>query len=378
MKSSPAKSRQAFALLRKTERMLRSIVEHSRNLFYLHTADHVLIYVSPQSRHFFDCEPEEALVRWTEFVTDHPANRVAMESTQRAIDTGERQPAYQIECVGRSGRKLWVEVNETPVVESGRTVAVVGSLTDITERKRDEEEINRLNVALAARAAELEEANRELEAFSYTVAHDLRKPLTAINGYSQIVQELCGRELSTYCRGYLREISEGVLRMNELIEALLKFSCAAAGPLCRTSVNISDIARDVASDLALAEPQRRVVFRIADEVTVDGDAALLRVVLENLFGNAWKFTAMRDDAVIEFGAAASAGQAACFVRDNGPGFDMTDAARLFSPFQRLPGAEQIDGHGIGLGTVARIVARHGGRIWAEGVPGQGATFWFTL
>jgi len=625
-------SHQEFSLLREAERTLRSIVEHSTNLFYMHTADHVLTYVSPQSRQYFDCEPEEALVRWTDFITDHPINRAAVEITQRAIDTGQRQPAYEVECISRKGRKIWVEVNETPIVKDGKTVAVVGSLTDITERKhaaeelrhseeryrrlyretpvmlhsidhdgrllsvsnfwldtlgyeraevlgrrstdflteesrryakevvlpeffrtglckdvpyqlvkkdgevfdvllsavaernaagevvrslavmidvternkaeedlrrseeryrrlysetpvmlhsidhdgclvsvsnhwlatlgyqrsevlgrritefftedsrryaeevvlpeffrtgfvkevpyqlvkkngevldtllsataergqegeiirslaviidvterkRAQKEIEKLNSDLAGRAIELENANRELKAFSYTVSHDLRKPLTLINGYSQVTQEVCGNNLNTQCRGYLREISDAVLRMSETIDALLNLSCVSYDEFRRETVDLSDVVYDASSELSLAEPERQVTFRIANGVTVYGDARLLRVVLENLLGNAWKYTAAREEATIEFGVAEMDGEQTCFVRDNGVGFDMADAEKLFAPFERLPGANEFKGHGIGLATVERIIRRHGGRVWAEAAPGDGATFYFTL
>ena len=144
------------------------------------------------------------------------------------------------------------------------------------------------------------------------------------------------------------------------------------------STDLSDVVYDVTSELSLAEPERRVTFRIANGVTVNGDANLLRVVLENLLGNAWKYTATREGATIEFGVAEMDGEATCFVRDNGVGFDMADAGKLFAPFQRLPGTNEFKGHGIGLATVERIIRRHGGRIWAEAAPGDGATFYFTL
>jgi len=257
-----------------------------------------------------------------------------------------------------------------------RQVAIL--FNDITERRRAEEEIKRLNADLAARAAELEIANRELEAFNYTVAHDLRKPLTVVNGYCQALGELCGSKLDEACNGYLREAYEGTLRMNRLIDALLNFSRLAHVEPRRESVDLSAMAHLVAAELKLAEPERRVGFQIADGVSVDGDAALLRIVLDNLLGNAWKYTSTREEAVIEFGMTEIDGHPACFIRDNGAGFDMEYAEKLFIPFQRLPGAEECKGFGIGLATVERIIRRHGGKIWAEGEPDKGATFWFTL
>jgi PAS domain S-box-containing protein len=251
-------------------------------------------------------------------------------------------------------------------------------MRDITARKRAEEEVEQLNADLTARAAELEEVNRELETFNYTVAHDLRQPLNVINSYCQVIGELCGEKLDKQCRDYLRETYEGTLRMNGLIDALLNFSRMARVELHREAVDLSAMAHAVAVELRMAEPERRVELHINRGMHVYGDANLLRLVLINLIGNAWKYTGVREEGVIEVGVAIVDGKPACFVRDNGPGFDMADADKLFIPFQRLPGAEEYRGFGIGLATVERIIRRHGGRIWAAGEPGKGATFYFTL
>lgn len=256
--------------------------------------------------------------------------------------------------------------------------ACLATLRDITDRKRAEEEILRLNTELAARAAELEAANKELEAFNYSVAHDLRQPLNTISGNCQAIQMICGDQLQEDCKSFLEGAYNGTLRMNLLIEALLNFSKLGRVEPQREMVNLSDLVHAVVQDLKLAQPERQVDFRVADEVVAYGDASLLRVVLVNLFGNAWKYSGIREKAVIEFGVIDLDGVPAYFVRDNGAGFDMTDAHQLFIPFRRLPGAEATRGFGIGLATVERIIARHGGKIWAEGAPGNGACFYFTL
>ena len=249
---------------------------------------------------------------------------------------------------------------------------------EITEQVRAEEKIEILNTDLAAHASELEAANRELESFSYTVTHDLRKPLTIINGYCQVLRDLCVDKLDEQCKSYIEEVYNGTLRMNELIDALLRFSTLARKELRREVVDLSAVARSAAGELRLAEPDRPVTLRIAEGIKVNGDANLLRVVLDNLLGNAWKYTKNRQDAVIEFGVAETAGEPVFFVRDNGIGFDMADAEKMFLPFQRLPVPDEYKGHGIGLATVQRIIHRHSGRIWAEGEPGKGATFYFTI
>jgi len=225
---------------------------------------------------------------------------------------------------------------------------------------------------------ELEDANRELQTFNYSIAHDLRQPLNIISGYCQALKMLCGDRLDEVSAGYLQGTYEGTLRMSNLIEALLNFSHLSRVELQREMVDLSKTARELAEGLRVTNPERPVTFQIADGVTVDGDPNLLRAALDNLIGNAWKYTAIREEAVIEFGSAEIDGKTACFIRDNGPGFDMADAEKLFLPFKRLSGAEEPRGFGIGLATVERIIKRHGGSIWAEGEPDKGATFWFTL
>lgn len=266
-----------------------------------------------------------------------------------------------------------------PIQAAGeRNAGVVITAWDITGHKRAEEEIEIVYKNLVVRAFDLEAANRELEAFNYTVSHDLRKPLTIINGYCQAILVMFADNLNPQCKEYVREIYDWTLRMNGLIDALLRFSHLSHSELHRETVDLSGIAHMVADDLQLAEPGRRVRFEIAREKTAHGDPNLLRVVLENLIGNAWKYTARTEEAVIEFGQTEIDERPAWFVRDNGEGFDMAYADKLFVPFQRLPGTDEFKGHGIGLATVERIIRRHNGRVWAEGEPGRGATFYFSL
>ena len=166
--------------------------------------------------------------------------------------------------------------------------------------------------------------------------------------------------------------------MNQLIDTLLKFSRIIRDEMRHDTVDLSAMAQEVAASLEKGEPERRVKFRIAEGIKVNGDAGLLHIVLDNLIGNAWKYSGKQEETVIEFGVKEIEGKTAFFVRDNGPGFDMAYAEKLFVPFQRLPGTAEFKGHGIGLATVERIIRRHGGRVWAEGEPGKGATFYFTL
>jgi PAS domain S-box-containing protein len=255
-------------------------------------------------------------------------------------------------------------------------------MANAKKRLEAEEELKRLNEELeqrvAARTAELESANKELEAFAYSVSHDLRAPLRIIDGFSQAIEEEHAGRLDDTGKDYFRRVRGASRRMAQLIDALLNLSRVTRGELNRTMVDMSSLAKAAADDLRKTQPDRRVEFVIADAVTVLGDPVMLRAALENLLGNAWKFTEKRDPTRIEFGVMKQEGKNTYFVRDNGAGFDMTYADKLFTVFQRLHTTDEFPGLGIGLATVQRIVHRHGGRIWAEGAVDKGATFYFTL
>jgi|GEM_PF-3178819 len=236
-----------------------------------------------------------------------------------------------------------------------------------------------LQLLVAERTGELETANKELEAFSYSVSHDLRAPLRSIDGFSRILLDDCKDRLGTQHKNYLERIRAATQRMGELIDDLLKLSRVTRAGMSREAVDLGALAAAVIEDLRRADPQRRVAVDIQPGLTAVGDPPLLRVLLENLIGNAWKFTGKTPDARIAFGARDdSSHQRVYFVRDNGAGFDMTYASKLFGAFQRLHSMDEFPGTGIGLATVQRIVRRHGGRVWAEGAIGQGAAFYFTL
>lgn len=252
-------------------------------------------------------------------------------------------------------------------------------LRTLTERRRAAYRISALNADLQRWGAELEEANKELDAFNYTVSHDLRTPLSIIDGFSQALLENYAATLDARGRDYLQRICGATQRMADLIDALLGLSHVTRAELVWEVVDVSALARAIATDLQRCEPTRQAEFVIADGVVAHGDARLLGVVLENLFSNAWKFTARQPQARIEFGSLPQReGSLVFFVRDNGVGFDMVHADKLFRAFQRLHGRTEYPGTGVGLATVQRIIQRHGGRIWAEGAVGQGATFYFTL
>jgi hypothetical protein len=259
---------------------------------------------------------------------------------------------------------------------------VCGISTDITERKRAEQEIKDLNeqleVRVRQRTAELEASTHELDAFAYSVSHDLRAPLRSLHGFSQALLEDYGGILDDTGKDFLRRLQKNVQRMGQLIDDLLMLSRATRADLTRRPVNLSALACDVAAELRAAHPGHTVALDIATGLAVEGDARLLRLVLQNLLANAWKFTGKTDGAKITVGRQHRDGEPVFFVSDNGAGFDMRYVGKLFTAFQRLHSTAEFEGTGIGLATVQRVVSRHGGRIYAESEPGKGATFYFTL
>ncbi len=266
-----------------------------------------------------------------------------------------------------------------PVIdEQGEVASVAIYSRDITARKRSEMEIRTLNDDLNHNVRRLEEANKELEAFSYSVSHDLRSPLRSIAGFSKALAEDHAGDLNPEGRDYLGRILSATQRMGRLIDDLLNLSRMSRAEMHGSRVNLSELAARVAARVRETEPSRQASFVIAPGLFAQGDEHLLTLALENIFGNAWKFTGKRDLAVIEFGATERKGRPVFFVKDNGVGFDAMHANKLFKPFQRLHNGQDYPGTGIGLATVRRIINRHGGSVWIEGEAGKGATVFFTL
>jgi PAS domain S-box-containing protein len=288
------------------------------------------------------------------------------------IQRGERVLPFETVRRRKDAQDIHVSVSISAILDSrGNVVGASKLARDISERKRAE-------TALAEAKEAAENASRELESFSYSVAHDLRAPLRGIDGFSQVLLEDHADKLDDEGRRYLGRVRESAQHMAQLIESLLSLARVTRGDIRRERVDLSALARETGDRLMTAHPARQVELVIAEGLSTIGDSRLLGIALENLLSNAWKFTRYRDQGRIEVGCVRERDEAVFYVRDNGAGFDMTYASKLFGVFQRLHTPNEFEGTGIGLATVQRIVSRHGGRIWAEGAVDAGATFYFTL
>jgi PAS domain S-box-containing protein len=277
----------------------------------------------------------------------------------------------------------WLEVVVDPILDNaGELIGVVHIVGDITDRKQTEAEIRNLNLELekrvSERTAQLERANEELESFSYSISHDLRAPLRGIAGFSHILEEQYRDKLDDQGKDYLDRIQKGCRWMAQLIDDLLDLSRISRSEIRRQTVDLTGMANQILSDLQSNEPDRNVQWTIAEDLSVYADETLMRSVMENLLGNAWKFTRKKTDTQIVVGKIRQNETDVFFVQDNGAGFDMAYSKNLFTPFQRLHRKEEFEGTGIGLATVNRIISHHGGRIWAEGQVDKGAVFYFTI
>ena len=326
--------------------------------------------------------PRETLVgRTPEFVSAPDRNDLAAVAAmmQRAF-AGEPQ---RFEFWGRraDGEAFPKDVRLVRGTWFGQDV-LIATADDITGQVQAREEIRRLNAGLEKRVqertSELTAANRELESFAYSISHDLRSPLRAIDGFSHLLAEDYEDKLDHQGRDYLGRVRKAVQRMGTLIDDILELSRVTRQEMRREPVDLGRLAAELNEEIARAWPGKQPAISLPGRCLAEGNPQLLRLMLQNLLENAWKYSGRNPAPEIEFGCETLDGRQVCYVRDNGVGFDMAHAGRLFTPFQRLHKPEDFQGNGIGLATVARIVRRHGGRIWAESAPGAGATFRFTL
>jgi PAS domain S-box-containing protein len=350
---------------------LAAIVEDSEDAIFSHDLDGKITSWNRSAERMFGWTAPEAVGRSINMLREADVTD-AEAAIDARIAAGERLPNVEVRRRRRDGGQLDVALTTSPIYDAaGRRIGTSSIARDVSELKR----IHRELVAAKERT---EAANKELEGFSYSVAHDLRAPLRSIDGFSRALLEDYAHQLDEKGQRYVRIVRDSAELMGHLIDDILTLSRVTRSEIRREQVDLSAMARATCDRLASASPARAVDVQVEGGLTALGDARLLEVLFENLLGNAWKFTSKRERARIEVGALREESRLAFFVRDDGAGFDMQYADKLFGVFQRLHTASEFEGTGIGLATVQRIVHRHGGRVWAEGRFGRGATFYFTL
>jgi|GEM_PF-1237665 len=375
--------KQAEEALRASEEKYRSLIENHNDIIYTINTDGVFTFTSPAwAVRLGKLKTPVVGQTFQQFI--HPDDLAGcMAFLQSVFETGQRQKGPEYRLQHTDGCWYWHTSSAVPLRNrAGAIIGLEGTDSDITDRKRNEAQILQLNTELEKRVAErttqLTAINHELEAFAYSVSHDLRAPLRTLDGFSKVLLEDYAGQLDEQGLHYLTRIQNASQNMGQLIHDLLNLSRISRAEFIRQEVDLSVLANAIMAELNALSPQRRVEFELPAQMIVQGDANLLKIALENLLNNAYKFTSQREHATIQVGMLAQDGELIYFVHDNGAGFDMAYAGKLFGPFQRLHNENEFPGTGIGLATVQRIVQRHGGRVWAQGAVDQGATFYFTL
>ena len=377
--------RRAEEALRRSQGQLAGVIGSAMDAIISIDGEQRIVLFNTAAETMFRCPAEEAIGRsLNRFIperfrsTHHGYIQAFGRTNVTKRSMGALSPIFGLRT---DGEEFPIEASISQLESDGQRLYTV-ILRDITERRRVEEEVSRLNADLeqrvAERTAELQAANNELEAFSYSVSHDLRAPLRAIDGFSLAILEDYADKLDEEGRGYLEQVRGASQEMAHLIDALLHLARVTRSEIRRDVVNLSELAQVVVGDLQRRQPERDIAIKIEEGLITEGDRHLLRILLNNLLGNAWKFTLKRDRPEITLGQQQRDSETVYFIRDNGAGFDMAYAGKLFGAFQRLHGSSEFEGTGIGLATVQRIVHRHRGRVWAQSAVNRGATFYFTL
>lgn len=367
------------AMLEESEARYRALFQNHRSTMLLvNPNDKTIIDANLEAEKYYGWPRNELLGKTINSLSALPA-----EETERRLKEALSSKEATFLCRHRlaSGAVRDVDIAAGPFAYLGRTVLCL-IIHDATVRVEAENEVRALNQSLerkvVKRTQELEDANRELESFAYSVSHDLRAPLRALEGFSTLLEEEASPSLDETAKHYLDRIRRNATKMSQLIDDLLRLSRVGRQALDRVEIDLTTMVRSVSGEIAARYPDRRVSLRIQEGMVARADKALLEIVLVNLLENAWKFTSSLPQTVICFTSIDGGNEAVYAVSDNGVGFDMAYSQKLFTPFQRLHDEREYAGSGIGLSLARRIVARHGGRIWAEATPGKGATFFFTL